>query len=62
MGAVLDSKRKIYTIRDLPTLPIIAQKVMTLADDETAGPERLCPLVASDQALPARVLVPGDPA
>jgi putative nucleotidyltransferase with HDIG domain len=56
MSAVLDSKRKIYTIRDLPTLPIIAQKVMTLADDDMAGPEKLAALVSSDQALSARVL------
>ncbi len=47
MSAVLDYKRRIYAIRDLPTLPVIARKVMTLADDDTAGP---------DQALSARVL------
>jgi len=56
MSAVLDCKRKIYTIRDLPTLPVIAQKVMKLADDDTAGPEKLATIVSSDQALSARVL------
>ena len=38
MSAVLDCKRKIYTIRDLPTLPVIAQKVMKLADDDPDYP------------------------
>ena len=27
MSAVIDYKRKIYAARDLPTLPIIAQKI-----------------------------------
>src|SRR5438105_15805221 len=56
MNAVIDYKRKIYTIRDLPTLPVIARKVMTLADDDTAGPEKLAAVIPSDQALSARVL------
>src|SRR5690349_14556598 len=56
MSAVLDCKRKIYTIRDLPTLPVIAQKVMKLVDDDTASPEKLATIVSSDQALSARVL------
>jgi putative nucleotidyltransferase with HDIG domain len=56
MSAVFDCKRKIYTIRDLPTLPVIAQKVMKLADDDTAGQEKLATIVSSDQALSARVL------
>ena len=56
MNAVIDYKRKIYTIRDLPTLPVIARKVMTLADDDTAGPEKLAAIISSDQALSARVL------
>jgi putative nucleotidyltransferase with HDIG domain len=56
MNAVIDYKRKIYAIRDLPTLPVIARKVMTLADDDTAGPEKLAAIISSDQALSARVL------
>src|SRR5260370_6559098 len=56
MSAVIDYKRKIYAIRDLPTLPVIARKVMTLADDDTAGPEKLATIISSDQALSARVL------
>jgi putative nucleotidyltransferase with HDIG domain len=56
MSAVVDYKRKIYAIRDLPTLPVIARKVMILADDDTAGPEKLATIISSDQALSARVL------
>src|SRR5438128_10469413 len=56
MTAVIDYKRKIYAIRDLPTLPIIAQKVLSLADDDDAGPEKLSAVISSDQALSAKVL------
>jgi HD-like signal output (HDOD) protein len=56
MSAVLDYKRKIYAIRDLPTLPAIAQKVLSLADDESAGVQKLAALISTDQALSARIL------
>jgi putative nucleotidyltransferase with HDIG domain len=56
MSAVLDHKRRIYAIRDLPTLPVIAQKVMSLADDDTASVQKLATIISSDQALSARVL------
>ena len=56
MSAVLDYKRKIYAIRDLPTLPAIAQKLMKLADDDSAGMQQLATMISSDQALSARVL------
>lgn len=54
MSAVLHYKRKVYTIRDLPTLPVVAEKVMKLADD--ASGEKLAAIISSDQALSARVL------
>jgi putative nucleotidyltransferase with HDIG domain len=56
MNAVPDYKRKIYAIRDLPTLPVIAQKVLLLADDDETGPEKLSAMISSDQALSAKVL------
>jgi putative nucleotidyltransferase with HDIG domain len=56
MSAILDYKRKIYAIRDLPTLPVIAQKVLRLVDDETTGMQKLAGIISSDQALSARVL------
>jgi putative nucleotidyltransferase with HDIG domain len=54
--AVEDYKRKIYAIRDLPTLPVIAQKILTLADDSDTGAEKLSEIIGSDQALSVRVL------
>jgi putative nucleotidyltransferase with HDIG domain len=56
MSAVLDHKRKIYTTRDVPALPVIAQKIMSLASDEPASAEKLAAVISSDQALSARVL------
>ena len=56
MTAVQDYKRKVYAIRDLPTLPAIAQKVLTLADDDAASAEKLTSIISSDQALSVKVL------
>jgi putative nucleotidyltransferase with HDIG domain len=56
MSAVLDYKRKVYAIRDLPTLPVIAQKVLTLADDDETGAEKLTAIISSDQSLSVKVL------
>ena len=56
MSAVLDHKRKVYGIRDLPTLPIIAQKVLMLADDDEASAEKLTAMISSDQSLSVKVL------
>jgi putative nucleotidyltransferase with HDIG domain len=56
MSAVLDYRRKLYAIRDLPTLPAIAQKVLTLADDDDSGLEKLSAIITSDQSLSIRVL------
>jgi putative nucleotidyltransferase with HDIG domain len=54
-SAVLD-KRKIYSIRDLPTLPIFAQKFLSLADDEEGSSEKLAQIISSDQSLAVKVL------
>src|SRR5262245_4462023 len=54
MSTVLHYKRKIYTIHDLPTLPVVAHKVMKLADDD--GAEKLAAIISSDPALSARIL------
>src|SRR5260370_30228592 len=56
MSAVLDYKRRIYAIRDLPTLPVIARKVMTLADDDTAGPQKPAAIHLTEQEVSARDL------
>ena len=41
MTVSADYKRKIFAIRDLPTLPIIAQKIMSLGDDDETLAEKL---------------------
>jgi putative nucleotidyltransferase with HDIG domain len=51
-----DFKRKIYAIRDLPTLPIIAQKILTLRNDDENLAEKLETIISSDQSLSAKVL------
>jgi putative nucleotidyltransferase with HDIG domain len=56
MSTVLDYKRRVYAIRDLPTLPVIAQKVLTLADDDEASAEKLTAMISSDQSLSVKVL------
>src|SRR5262249_47259594 len=56
MSAMPDHKRKVYAIRDLPTLPVIAQKVLTLADDDEANAEKLTTIISSDQSISAKVL------
>jgi putative nucleotidyltransferase with HDIG domain len=52
----LDFKRRVYAIRDLPTLPVIAQKVLCVADDDDCSLARLASLISSDQALSIKVL------
>src|SRR5712675_2188779 len=56
MLASEDFKRKIYAIRDLPTLPIIAQKILTLRNDDENLAEKLESIISSDQSLSAKAL------
>jgi putative nucleotidyltransferase with HDIG domain len=46
----------IMTAADLPTIPIVAIKVMQLIESENATAEELAKVVASDPAVAARVL------
>lgn len=46
----------IMTASDLPTIPVVAVKVMQLIESETASAEELAKVVASDPAVAARVL------
>jgi putative nucleotidyltransferase with HDIG domain len=46
----------IMTAADLPTIPVVAIKVMQLIESETATSEELAKIVASDPAVAARVL------
>ena len=56
MGGGVDYKRRVYAIRDLPTLPAIAQKLLTIADDDEDCVEKLTKLISSDQSLAVRIL------
>jgi putative nucleotidyltransferase with HDIG domain len=56
MSAAIDYRRKIFETRDLPTLPIVAQRILTLTDHEDTGTEQLAKVIATDQALTARIL------
>lgn len=46
----------IMTASDLPTIPVVATKVMQLLESENASAEELAKVVASDPAVAARVL------
>jgi putative nucleotidyltransferase with HDIG domain len=46
----------IMTASDLPTIPVVATKVMQLIESETATADEMARVVASDPAVAARVL------
>lgn len=46
----------IMTANDLPTIPVVATKVMQLVENETATAEEMARVVASDPAVAARIL------
>jgi putative nucleotidyltransferase with HDIG domain len=49
-------EKAIMTAADLPTIPVVAIKVMKLIESEKATAEELAKIVASDPAVAARVL------
>lgn len=51
-----DLEQIIMTAGDLPTIPVVATKVMELMEDENSTAEDLARVVASDPAVAARVL------
>lgn len=51
-----DLEQIIMTAGDLPTIPVVATKVMQLMEDENSTAEDLAKVVASDPAVAARVL------
>ena len=56
MLASEDLKRKICATRDLPTLPIIAQKILMLRNDDEDLAEKLENIISNDQSLSVKVL------
>lgn len=49
-------ERAIMTAGDLPTIPVVATKVMQMIESDSATAEELAKVVASDPAVAARVL------
>ncbi|MCP4714530.1 MAG: HDOD domain-containing protein [Deltaproteobacteria bacterium] len=49
-------RRKIKSIKSLPTLPAVAQKVSKMADRDTTSANQLGDIISTDQALSGRVL------
>lgn len=47
---------KLGSVDDLPTLPIIVQKILKATEDETTGSRELMAILANDQSLSAKVL------
>lgn len=56
MTTAQSHRRTIYGARDLPTLPIIAQKILCLADDDDTSAKKLADIISSDPALAVKVL------
>ena len=56
MSTAVDLKRRIYALRDLPTLPVVARKILLAADDERSSHRTLASIVSRDQSLTAKVL------
>ena len=56
MPTAVDLKRQIYSLRNLPTLPVVARKILMAADDEGNNYRSLAAMVARDQALTTKVL------
>jgi len=49
-------ERLIMSAGDLPTIPVVATKVMQLMQEENATADDLARVVASDPAVAARVI------
>ena len=52
----MDYRRKIFALRDLPTIPVIAQKILAVVDQDNTAAEKIATLIESDQSLTVRIL------
>src|ERR1700690_3871613 len=56
-AAMMIKARKLFKdVSDLPTIPVIASRVMRLLDDHESNPDEIADLILSDQVLAARVI------
>lgn len=53
---MIEARRLFKDISDLPTIPTIVSKVVSLLDDHDANPDEIADLILSDQVLAARVI------
>ena len=56
MSTAIDFKRRTYALRDLPTLPVVARKILLAAEDERSSHQTLAAIVSRGQSLTAKVL------
>jgi HD-like signal output (HDOD) protein len=56
MTRVQEYVRKICSIRDLPTLPVAAQRLLASASNDDAAAGELCEIIGSDPALSVKIL------
>lgn len=53
---MINARRLFKEISDLPTIPAIVSKVVSLLDNNEANPDEIADLILSDQVLAARVI------
>ena len=53
---MIKARKLVRDVDDLPTIPAIVSKVITLLDDSDANPDTIVDLMLSDQVLAARVV------
>jgi putative nucleotidyltransferase with HDIG domain len=56
VSMMIKARRLFKDISDLPTIPAIVSKVVTMLDDQEADPDDIADLILSDQVLAARVI------
>jgi len=53
---MINARKLFRDISDLPTIPVIVSKVLSLLDSQDASPDDIADLILSDQVLAARVI------
>jgi putative nucleotidyltransferase with HDIG domain len=56
VAMMIKARKLVRDVDDLPTIPAIVSKVITLLDDSDANPDTIVDLMLSDQVLAARVV------
>jgi putative nucleotidyltransferase with HDIG domain len=56
VSMMINARKLFKDISDLPTIPAIVSKVVTLLDNQEGNPDEIADLILSDQVLAARVI------